>query len=165
MVETTQSEIVRNAIAAIDRGDTLEGLIALENPPSLRSIPVVRSYLAYCISKEKGQHRTALSLCEAAMSAEPRNPAHYLNLGRIYLLTGHKKKALDAFRKGLSRESASDKNTAAESPVETQARQQTLILVELRRLGIRRRAPFPSLPRNHALNRVVGKMLARLHLR
>ncbi len=164
MAETTQSEIVRNAIAAIDRGDTLQGLIALESSPSLRAIPVVSSYVAYCISKEKGQHRAALSLCQAAMSAEPRNPAHYLNLGRIYLLTGHKKKALETFRKGLSQEPASDKHTSAESPV-ARARQQALILAELRGLGIRRRAPFPSLPRGHALNRLVGKMLARLHLR
>jgi tetratricopeptide (TPR) repeat protein len=165
MVENTQSEIVQKAIAAIDRGDTLQGLIALESTPSLRTIPVVNSYLAYCMSRERGQHREALRLCQLALTAEPYNPAHYLNLGRIYLETGHKAKALATFRKGLSNDVSTDKHTAAESPADGQARQQALILAELRRLGIRKRAPFPSLPREHRLNRVVGKLLTTLNLR
>lgn len=165
MTENPQSEFIRRVMAAIDRGDTLHGLITLEGAGAIRSVPVVSSYLAYCISKERGQHREALRMVQAAMAAEPHNPAHYLNLGRIYLVTGHKAKAIETFRKGLSTDPAADKNVYAESPADTQAKQQALILAELRRLGIRRRATFPSLPREHPLNKVAGKLLARLRLR
>ncbi|HSK11310.1 MAG TPA: tetratricopeptide repeat protein [Vicinamibacterales bacterium] len=164
-MEKTQSQRVQNLIAVIDWGDTLHGLIALEGAPSLRGIPVVSSYLAYCMAKERGQHREAIRLCEAALKAEPHNPAHYLNLGRIYVLTNQKTKALAAFRKGLSSDATTDNSPAAESPAEGRAKQQALILAELRKLGIRKRPPFPSLPRDHALNRVAGRLLARLGLR
>ena len=164
-METTQSDIVQKAIAAIDWGDTLHGLIALESAPSLREIPVVNSYLAYCMAKERGQYREAVRLCEAALKQEPHNPAHYLNLGRVFLLTKQKEKALATFRKGLSTDAVTDKSPAAESPADGRAKQQALILAELRRLGIRKRPPFPSLPRGHRLNRVVGSLLAKLQLR
>jgi tetratricopeptide (TPR) repeat protein len=165
MVESTQSEVVRKAIVAINQGDTLQGLIALEHATSLRTIPVVNSYLAYCMSKERGQHREALRLCEAAIKQEPKNPAHYLNLGRIYLITGHKAKAMATFRTGLAKEVTADGNTSAESPADMQAKQQALILAEMRGMGIRQRAPFPSLPRAHPLNRMIGKVLTRLAFR
>ncbi|HEX7484739.1 MAG TPA: tetratricopeptide repeat protein [Vicinamibacterales bacterium] len=165
MLESSQSETVQNAIAAVDRGDTLHGLITLECSPGLRGIPVVNSYLAYCIAKERGQVREAVHLCGSALAAEPRNPAHHLNLGRILLLAGQKANAIAAFRKGLSSGSSADMNVAAESPRDGQARQQALILGELRRLGFRKRAPFPSILREHPLNRVVGKLLSTVHLR
>ena len=164
-MDNNQSEMVQRAIAVIDSGDTLQGLIALEGARSLREIPVVNSYLAYCMAKERGQHREAIGLCQAALAVEPHNPAHYLNLGRIYLLAGQKGKALGTLRKGLSSDAVKDKSRAAESPADCRAKQQALILEELRRLGIRKRPPFPSLPRQHQLNRVVGKLLAALQLR
>lgn len=164
-MENNQSGFVQRVIAVIDYGDTLHGLMALEGVSSLREIPVVSSYLAYCTAKERGRHREAIRLCEAALTVEPHNPAHYLNLGRIYLLTRQKAKAIETFRKGLSTDAVTGKSPAAESPADLRARQQELILAELRRLGIRKRPPFASLPREHPLNRVVGKLLANLRLR
>lgn len=163
-MDPTQSEIVQKAISAIDFGQTLEGLIALEAVPSLHEIPVVRSYLAYCMAKERSQYREAVRLCESALAAEPNNAAHYLNLGRVYLLTKQKGRALAVFRKGLSKDATTGTAAAAES-AERQAKQQALILAELRKMGIRKQAPFPSLPREHPLNRRVGRLLARLGLR
>jgi tetratricopeptide (TPR) repeat protein len=163
-MDRTQSDIVQKAIAVIDFGETLQGLVALESARSLHDIPIVRSYLAYCMAKERGQFREAIRLCETAVAAEPQNAGHYLNLGRIYLLTKQKGKALATFRKGLSKDSATS-GSATEESAERQAKQQALILAELRNLGIRRRAPFSSLPREHPLNRNVGRLLARLGLR
>jgi len=40
-----------------------------------------------------------------------------------------------------------------------------MIMDELRRLGIRKRAPFPSLDRTHPLNRIAGKLLTTIHMR
>lgn len=163
-MDNNETDVVQRAIAAIDWGDTLNGLIALEGTPSLREIPVVNSYLAYCMAKERGQFREAIRLCEAALKVEPHNPAHHLNLGRVYLLTKQKTKALAAFRKGLSSDAVKDGSVAAQS-ADGRAKQQALILAELRGLGIRKRPPFASLPRDHALNRITGKVLARLRLR
>jgi predicted Zn-dependent protease len=165
MGERSQSEIVQKAIAVIDRGNTLEGLMTLEGAPSLREIPVASSYLAYCIAKVRGQHREAIRMCQSALTAEPHNPAHYLNLGRIFLASKHKGKAFAAFRQGLSKDAVTVTSAFAESPADEQARQRALLQTELRRMGIRKRAPFPFLPRGHWLNRVVGKALAKLNLR
>jgi tetratricopeptide (TPR) repeat protein len=161
----TRSDLVQKVFAVIDWGDTLQGLIALEGEPSLLEIPAASSYLAYCKAKERGQYREAIHMCEAALKAEPHNPAHYLNLGRIFVLTRHKAKAMETFRKGLSGDAVTGSAPAAESTPETRAKQQALILAEMRRLGIRRRPPFSSLPRDHALNRVAGKVLAKLQMR
>ncbi len=165
MGESPNSEILRKIIAAIDRGDTLQGLLALEGSPSLREIPVASSYRAYCIAKERGQYREAIRLCQAALKTEPHNPAHFLNLGRIFLLTKQKSKALTTFRQGLSNDTVTANAPAAESTADGQAKQQALILAELRRLGIRKRPVFESLPREHPLNKVAGRVLAKLNLR
>jgi tetratricopeptide (TPR) repeat protein len=165
MDEQSQSEIVQRAIAVIDGGNTLEGLMMLEGAPSLWEIPVVSSYLAYCIAKERGQYREAIRVCQSALSIEPHNPAHYLNLGRIFRISNHKGDAFAAFQQGLSKDGVTVTSAFAESPADEQARQRTLIQTELRRMGIRKRAPFPFLPRGHPLNRVVGKALSKLKLR
>ncbi|RPJ60656.1 MAG: hypothetical protein EHM24_27020 [Acidobacteria bacterium] len=164
-MDNSQSETVQRVIAAIDRGDTLEGLISLEGVPSLWEIPVVKSYLAYCKARERGQYGEGVRLCLSALAAEPHNPAHHLNLGRIHVLGRQKAKAIAAFRKGLSSDAVTNNIPGAEATADGRARQQALILSELRRLGIRKRPPFPSLPRDHRLNRVFGKLLTALQLR
>jgi predicted Zn-dependent protease len=165
MGECSQSEVVQKAIAVIDRGNTLEGLMTLEGAPSIREIPVASSYLAYCIAKLRGQYREATRMCQSALTVEPHNPAHYLNLGRIFLVSKHKGEAFATFRQGLSKDAVTYTSAFAESPADEQARQRALILAELRRMGIRKRVPFPSLPRGHRLNRAVGKALSMFNLR
>jgi tetratricopeptide (TPR) repeat protein len=165
MAERSQSEIVQRAIEVIDRGNTLEGLMMLEGAPSLWESPVVSSYLAYCIAKERGQYREAIRVCQSALTIEPNNPAHYLNLGRIFVVSKDKGQAFAAFRQGLAKDGVTVTSAFAESPADEQARQRALLQTELRRMGIRKRAPFPFLPRGHWLNRVVGKALSKLNLR
>jgi hypothetical protein len=165
MFEISQSDTIREAVHAIDRGDTLHGLITLECAPALRTIPVVNSYLAYCIAKERGQVRNAVNLCQSALSAEPDNPAHYLNLGRIFLLAEDKAKAIATFWKGVSKGPGAERGAGTTEPPRLGRREHALILEELRRLGIRKPAPFPSLDRRHPLNVIAGKFLATIGLR
>jgi len=164
MLSSSETQAVQEAIAVIDRGDTLHGLIALECSPRLREVPAVNSYLAFCIARERGQVGEALKMCQSALNAEPRNPAHYLNLGRVYLLARKKEKAIATFRKGLSSDPTVDVHVAAESTPRDQAWQRALILKELRRLGIRRRPPISGLGREHPLNRILGKVLTTIHV-
>ena len=164
MGQRSDSEIVERAIEAINRGMTFEGLVLLEGTPCLATTPVALSYLAYCIAKERRQYREATRKCEAALALEPHNPAHYLNLGRVFLLGRHKRKAFAAFQMGLA--SGKPHTTASPAPSgDVQPKERELILTELRRMGIRRRLPFSSLPRQHPLNRMAGKALSVLNLR
>jgi len=44
-------------------------------------------------------------------------------------------------------------------------REYDLIMDELRRLGIRKPPPFPSLDRSHPVNKFTGKLLSRMGMR
>ncbi len=158
-------DAVPRAVAAIDRGDTLRGLIVLEGTPAFLTTPIARSYLAYCMAKERGEVREAMGLCQAALSAEPEHPAHYLNLGRILLLAGDKPKAIATFWRGISRNAGPESANPTDWPRNGRRREYNLIMDELRRLGIRKPPPFPSLRRAHPLNRITGKLLARFGMR
>lgn len=168
MLDDGPFDTVQQAILAIDRGDTLHGLITLECAPGLRSMPLVNSYLAYCMARERGQVSSAVDLCQTALQAEPDNPAHYLNLGRIFLVASDKPKAIAAFWRGISKSPAAARAGHAgspSSPSNGHQREHALILEELRRLGIRKRATFPSLHRAHPLNRIAGRVLSTFGLR
>jgi tetratricopeptide (TPR) repeat protein len=164
-VDHSEFENALRVIFAIDRGDTLHGLIALECSPHLRRIPAVESYLGYCIAKERGKFREAVRLCQSALNAEPDNPAHYLNLGRVFLIAQDKGKAVATFWRGISKAPGAESGVLVKRAQRGHSREHNLILGELQRLGIRKKAPFPSLHRGHPLNRVTGKLLATLGLR
>ena len=164
-LDNVQLLAVRQVFRAIDNGDTVAGLVTLESSPDLRVLPAVNSYLGYCLARERGQVREGLQLCQAALDAEPRNPTHYLNLGRVLLEAGEKSSAIATFWRGISRTPGAERGIVAEASASGYAREHALILQELRRLGIRKPPPFPSLPRSHPLNKFVGKLLARLGLR
>ena len=67
----------------------------------MNNSPLISSYYAFCIAKERRQFSKAIALCEEAIKKDPQNPFHYLNLGRIHLLSNEKADALRIFRKGL----------------------------------------------------------------
>lgn len=163
--DSIQFDAAKHAFRAIDSGQTLQGLVVLESSPELSAIPAVNSYRAYCIAKERGQIREAVRLCQSALGAEPHNPVHYLNLGRVLLQAGDKANAIATFWKGISRTPGAEQGVAVKAPDRSHAREHALILNELRRLGIRKRAPFPALRRGHPLNRIVGMVLATLGIR
>ena len=158
-------DAAKQAYHAIDHGGTLQGLFVLESSPELHAIPIANSYRAYCIAKERGQFREAVRLCQVALDAEPHNPVHYLNLGRIYLHAGDKSRAIATFWKGISRASGAEQGVPVEAPTSGHTREHAMILDELRRLGIRKKVPFSSLRRGHPLNRIAGKLLATIGVR
>jgi hypothetical protein len=164
-LDSGRLDALPRAISAIDRGDTLHGLIVLEGLPSSMSTPMARSYLAVCMAKERGQVREAMELCQAALAAEPGNPGHYLNLGRVLLIAGDKSKAIATFWRGISRNAGPESAHLADWPRNGRRREFDLIMDELRRLGIRKPAPFPSLRRSHPLNKYTGMLLARFGMR
>jgi len=105
------------------------------------------SLMGYSLAREAGQFQKGIELCLKAISMNPHSCDNYLHLGRIYLLAKKKDLAIKSFRKGLK------------------IRKDSRIIDELRALGIRQAPPFASLPRNHVVNRVTGRILNALRLR
>lgn len=134
-------------INALDRGDTLSALACFEKAVQKDENPLYNSYLAYCIAKERGQFRLSVSLCEKAIALQPDRSAHYLNLGRIYLMTGQKNDAIRILRDGLRNE----------------ANQQ--IIAELDRIGTRKPPVISFLKRSNPINKYLGYLLKRIGLR
>lgn len=134
-------------IKAIDGGDILSALVFFEKATAIEDTPINSSYLAFCIAKERGQLKKAISMCEKAIKEEPNNSTLYLNLGRIYYIADQRVEALQAFRDGLAHE------------------QNRQIIDELIRLGIRKPPVIPFLKRSNPINKYLGIILTRLGLR
>lgn len=86
----------------------------------------------------------AINLCRAAINHAPYEAELYVNLSRVYREVGQRLKALDTLREGLGYET--------DNP---------LLLMELRRMGIRRKPPLSFLARGNPLNKFIGKLTYR----
>jgi hypothetical protein len=109
--------------------------------------PQMLSLMGYCVVSDTGQIKQGIAMCVRAIANDPFNCDHYLNLGRIYILGNDRRRAIRSFKKGL------------------QIRKDPRIIKELRQLGIRRAPPINSLPREHFLNVITGKILHFLEKR
>jgi len=143
----TITQLVQKSVAEIERGNTVTALIQLEEAARQNPTPLVCSYLAYCLAREKGDMQRSAELCLDAMKREPANSLHCLNLGRIYLIAGQKTRAIQTFRKGLKLE------------------RNQQIIQELMRLGLRKSPVFPHKDRDHLLNKLCGRLFHRFGLR
>lgn len=122
-------------------------MVHFEDALKLQDSPTARSYLAFCIAKERHQIGRAASLCLSALQDEPGNSVHLLNLGRIYLLAGEKTRAIQTFRKGLRLE------------------RNRQIIEELKKLGLRQPPVMKSLHRGNPLNKCLGILFQKLGMR
>jgi len=134
-------------LEAFDQNNTLSALFYFEKAMNRENNPVITSCFAFCIAKERGQLSKAISLCEEAIKKEPENSLHYLNLGKIYLLSNKKEDALKIFREGLR----------------YGVNQQ--IVDELERFGARKPPVIPFLKRSNPFNKYLGIVLKKLRLR
>lgn len=147
MIDANPEALFNKGLASLNRNEWTAALACFEKAAGLRNTPIHNSYLALCIARERGQTHRGIALCNASIDAEPDNPVHYLNLGKIYQLQGKPEEAISAFRNGLNR-GANDQ-----------------IVEELKRIGTRRPPPISFLDRDHPLNKYLGIILARLGLR
>jgi len=126
-----------------------EALSAFRHALDLQKLePRYLSYTGFCLAHVEKRSRDAVDLCEKAVRIEFYRPELFLNLGRVYLLTGNKRKAHQTFWKGYSLD-----------------RDNRELRSELEKMGIRKPPVFPFLDRKHPLNKVVGKALYNLRLR
>jgi Flp pilus assembly protein TadD len=132
---------------AIAMDNTVAGLASIEKALSLNDNKAWYSYLGYCIAKERGQVSRGAELCAISLEYDPNNPAHYLNLGKIQLLSGSRAEALSVLREGVARGESAE------------------IMVILDEFGKRRAPIIPFLPRSNSLNKFLGRLICRIGLR
>lgn len=147
MPGTEAENLFKKGVEAINNGDMVSALSFFERIASIDDTPVNRSYLAFCIARERGQFKKAISMCEEAMKEEPENSVHYLNFGRVYMLSGQRNDAMQIFREGLHHEENKD------------------IVAELIKLGMRKSPVIPFFGRENLLNKYLGIVFTRLGLR
>ncbi len=104
-----------------------------------------RSSYALALALVRGQFMGAVELGRAAIREEFYNADLYLNLARIYLAFGFKAEAVHFLRRGLMVDPDHER-----------------IGRKLCELGVRRRPPIRFLPRDHPLNRIAGRLQARV---
>jgi len=147
MTESENVTLIDKGREALARGDTLSALAFFEKALGTEDDPSARSYLAFCMAKERGLLTKGISWCEESLGREPENAVHYLNLGRIYLLMKKREEAIRNFREGLKYGSNEE------------------IADELHRLGIRSSPVLSFLKRSNPLNKYLGILLKMLRLR
>ncbi|HEY6009775.1 MAG TPA: hypothetical protein VIU40_15725, partial [Geobacteraceae bacterium] len=145
--EHDMQELLAEGSEALKKGDTATALSCYEKLFAVERSPEVCSSLAFCLAKEKGAYREAISLCNEAIKKEPKQTRHFLLLGRIYVLADRKKEALRAFHLGLRHGGSPE------------------IEAELRRLGTRKPPVIPFLKRENPINKYLGKLLYKWGLR
>lgn len=143
MSQDTMEQVIKQGMAEAEKGNTMMALLRFEEAKKLGVSPLLDSYYGFCIAAERRQVRQGVVYCNQALQDEPTEPTHYLNLARIYLLSNQKALAITTLRKGLKY--GHDRR----------------ISTLLRSLGIRKEPIIRSLPREHFLNRILGKWLNR----
>lgn len=103
------------------------------------------SYYGLCLSVATDNLKDAIRFCKKAVEIEFYNADLFHNLGLVYLLSGKRKEAHQTFMEGLK--------------MHNKHRE---ILLELKKMGIRKKPPFPFLARSHFINKISGKILAAL---
>ena len=142
----------RKGLQALEERRYLESLAFFESALNLEEKsgnPAPRmkylSYYGLSLSLAAGRTQEAVEMCERALSVEFYNPDLYLNVARVYMAAGERRRAHKALCQGLRIEKG-----------------HTGLISEIRRMGLRRRPLFGFLPRNHPLNVLTGRLVARI---
>lgn len=110
--------------------------------------PHYLSYLGLCMARLDPAKTEAVILCEQAAEEVCYDAQLYLNLGKVHLLLGDRRKARVAYTRGLELDGDNSH-----------------LRREIKAMGVRKAPVFPFLERSNPLNRFSGLLCARLGLR
>jgi tetratricopeptide (TPR) repeat protein len=110
-------------------------------PPKMRYL----SYLGLALSMINARSEEAVKLCQRAVKREFYDADLLCNMGIVYLRNRQRGPAFDAFERGLKLKSNHSR-----------------ILAALERHDKRGQPMFTSLPRDHSVNRLAGRLRCRL---
>ena len=106
--------------------------------------PKVLSYGGLLVATQQDDVKTGLAWCERAIEMAFYDAQMYINLARLHEHSGWKTQAAQVLRKGLRIDPGNEK-----------------LLVEINRVSPRTPDAEPALPRDHVINRTIGKMRAK----
>jgi tetratricopeptide (TPR) repeat protein len=115
-------------------------IIELAFPGETPVQPQYLSHYGIALAMASGRCEEGRRLCERSIQLEPYEPEHYLNLARIHFGSGNRAAAILACEEGLS--------ICPQDPLLTQERDA---------MNRRKGSFFRLLPRNHPLNRCIGR--------
>ncbi len=142
MIDSQAFQQFRSGLALLRDGDARGALAhlrcALDREPG-NAFYV--SYVGVALAAAEQKWAQAEKLCRSAMRMSRRHAQLYLNLAEVYVAADRKQDAADVLARGLHY-------------VPTDRRLQ----LALEHLAMRRRVVLPFLPREHALNRNLGKI-------
>ncbi len=143
MNDLDSTEAMRRGIQAVREEEYLLGLSLLSDAySSRRDVPAPDglSYYGVCVALVQKKFKPAVELCKKAIELQFYHAEHYANLAKVYVTAENRKKALATIEQGLK-----------VSPED-----ETLLKLRTE-LGLRRKPPIPFLPRNNALNVMLGR--------
>ena len=112
--------------------------------------PYYLSFLGVSVARSQRKWDSAVTLCEAAVRLKRDEPQLYLNLASVYVSASRREKAIEVLDSALTR-------FRRNAPVER----------ERNKLGKRGSPVLSFLPREHSLNRTLGRLrhraMSRLH--
>ncbi|HEX7155463.1 MAG TPA: hypothetical protein VF618_28615 [Thermoanaerobaculia bacterium] len=98
------------------------------------------SYFGLCLALVQKKFKPAIDLCKRAIDLEFYNPDHYINLSRVYVAAGNRKKAVETAESGLKLMPEDDD-----------------LLALRKELGVRARPAIPFLDRTNPINVSLGQ--------
>jgi predicted Zn-dependent protease len=142
MIHVESFQEFRTGLAFLRGGDANKALghlrAALDHEPAN---PFYISYLGVALAASEQKWAEAEKLCHSAMRMNRRNAQLYLNLAEVYVAADRKQDAADILARGLH-----------------YAPHDQRLNMALDRLAMRRPAVLAFLPRQHAINRNLGRI-------
>jgi len=147
--EDDPTKVFKAGLVMLRNDNVQEAIVAFEHALRLApDEPFTLSYLGLSMAMLRRRVHEAMAFCERAVKMEQYQPELFCNLGRVYLMSGSRQRARQAFHRGLELDPKNEE-----------------IQEHLRRMGIRKTPPIPFLPRDNPLNITLGKTLRKLRLR
>lgn len=149
MPDQRANTVFSRGLTAVERGRYLEALAFFETSMEMArrggETPRIKclSYYGLCVAMASTRLQDAHDLCAAAVQADPSDPDHHLNLGRVHLRMGERELAFESFVRGLRLD-----------------RRHRGIIDAIGTIGFRRRPVLAFLGRRHPLNRMLGQLRA-----
>jgi tetratricopeptide (TPR) repeat protein len=141
----TAEEQYRRGRALLEESRDPEALECFRSAHQIdRANPRYRSFYGLGLALVERRFEKALELCRSAAKEEFFNPELYHNLARVHMAFGFKSEAIRYLRRGLMIDPANSG-----------------LAIDLERLGRRRMPVLQFLPRNHPVNRWLGRMRTR----
>ena len=145
---TTQARKLTEAIEATKEEDYLRGLTIFidvygaDDAPTSLNVKAARglSYFALCVALVQKKYKAAIDLCKRALELEFYNSEHHINLMKVYVAAGNRKKALETIESGLKLHPDDES-----------------LLHARRSLGLRARPAVPFLDRANPINVSLGQ--------